>query len=169
MSKLGFTLIEMMAVLLLLSLLAGAAVVGFAAPLRAARARQAVEQVGASDASARQAARRSGRDVELIIDLSEQQLIRRESREDTRGTLRTSLPAGFRIDQIRTGERVVSAGTISIRCSPQGLSRTYALRLVGPEFDQWLLVAGLSGQMKALNDESLVASIFAELSRRDAH
>src|SRR5256885_7110087 len=66
----GFTLIEMMAVVIIMALLATGAALSFARPMRVARARDALHQVRSLDASARQFARRFGRPIEIGFDLS---------------------------------------------------------------------------------------------------
>jgi hypothetical protein len=144
-------------------------VISFAGPLRAARAREAVTQIMAMDASARQAACRSGSAVELVFDLGEQTLIRRDPQQLDRALAREiSVPEGVRIEQVRTALRDFASGRIVVRISGQGISRSYAIRLIGPEQDSWLLVAGLSGQIVQIDDEKRVQDILAEASRSDA-
>jgi general secretion pathway protein H len=159
----AFTLIEVLCVVLLIGLLSGAAVIAFDRPLRAARARQIVEEIAAFDAAARAAARRSGRDVEMVIDPLERTIVRDES-------ARLELPAGLEIEQVRTADGSAPGSRVVIRCSPHGISRGYAIHLRSGDFDRWLLVAGLSGQVTMLNDESQVDSILsgARAARRDA-
>ncbi len=167
----GFTLIETICIVLLMGLLAGAAMLSFARPLRAARANDVVQQLIAFDAGARQLAKRSGRDVEIIIDLFEQQLTRREASDDAATSARLALPAALRIEQVRSTDAKTSDERVVIRCSPMGISRSYAVRLVGPGIDRWLFVAGLSGQVTFVNDESQIKTMFQSIapgSRRDA-
>ena len=167
MSRRAFTLIEVMLVVLLIGLLAGAAAMSFARPLRAARAREAIAQVSAFDAAARQVARRSGGAVQIVIDAYEQRFVRREQGRDVSSY---RLPDGLRIEQVRTGndERDTSQRTVNV--SAHGWSRTYAVRVVGPDLDRWLLVAGLSGQVSVIEDESTVDDILtrAGAAGRDA-
>jgi prepilin-type N-terminal cleavage/methylation domain-containing protein len=165
----AFTLIEMTAVILLLGLLTGGVLLSFAAPLDAIRMRQAIEQICAFDSSARQAARRAGREIEMVLDLSDQQLIRRELRDDQRRqTARVSLPVGTRVQEVRGAARSFSSGSVVIRISPLGISRSFALRLAGPQGDRWLMVAGLSGQIVLIDDEERIESILAQASRGHA-
>jgi len=172
----AFTLIEIMVVVVLIGLLSGAAMLSFARPLRARRARQAVEELVSFDTASRQAARNFGRDVEIVFELSADrtELSRRELTSEPRETFRASLPGGFHVEQVRSAKQTASSGDVAIRCSPRGLSRSYAVRVVGPEFDQWLLVAGLSGQVSVVSNETKVESILAGIAgaagaaRRDA-
>jgi prepilin-type N-terminal cleavage/methylation domain-containing protein len=167
-SRRAFTLIEVMLVVLLVVILAGAAAMSFARPLRAARAREAIEQIRAFDAAARQVARRSGREVEIVLDAYRQELVRREQGRDVS---QVRLPNGLRIDQVRTSGDAREGLDLSLSVSPHGWSRSYAMRLVGLEFDGWLLVAGMSGQVTVIEDESRVLDILTRAdaaARRDA-
>lgn len=163
----GFTLIETICIVLLMGLLAGAAMLSFAGPLRTAKANDLVQQLIAFDAGARQLAKRSGHDVEIVIDLFEQHLSRREASDDEEVSARLSLPAGLRIEQVRT-TRQSTDDRVIIRCARIGISPSYALHLVGPGFDRWILVPGLSGQAVLVNHESQIQTIFQSISRRDA-
>jgi prepilin-type N-terminal cleavage/methylation domain-containing protein len=166
----AFTLIEMMLVVLLIGALAGAAAMSFVRPLRAARLRATIEQIRAFDATARQVARRSGREVEIVIDPYYRQLVRREEGRDI-SIFR--LPDGLRIEHVRTSGEARQGSELTLAISPHGWSRSYAVRLVGHEFDRWLLVAGMSGQVTVIEDESHVQDILsraasAAAARRDA-
>src|SRR5206468_6481684 len=130
MRRRGFTLIEMMAVVIIMALLATAAALSFARPMRVARARDAVDQVRSLDASARQFARRFGRPIEIVFDLSNGKLARRE-RDSI--AFQTSLPRGCHIDEVRSAGQSFSLGEASIPCAASGMSCSYAVHLLGPE------------------------------------
>lgn len=156
----GFTLIELMITVVLMALLSGAAAMSFVRPLRAARALQTLDIIRRADAMARQHAQRFGQPVFLDFDLNHQSV--------SRGSVVWPLPAGYAIRELRTGERSNFDGRYSLRISPLGLSTSYALHLVGPNSDRWILVAGLSGEM--INaDATQVAQFLREASRHDAH
>jgi len=158
----AFTLLEVLAALIILSLLATAATLSFNKPLARARAFDAIEQIRQLDASARQFSRKNGRPALIIFDLTDQSLSRREpGLRDAVFT--TRLPSPLRIEQIRTAAHRVDYGEVSITCAPTGLSETYALKITGaPESatadrsanpTQWIVVAGLSGEIKTVRDE----------------
>jgi prepilin-type N-terminal cleavage/methylation domain-containing protein len=164
----GFTLIEMMVAVIVMGVLTGMVVLSFAGPVNRARLVEAVEQVTYLDASARQFARRTGRAVEIRIDLGEGAL---ERREGSRGvTFRTTVPATVRIEVVRTVLRRAESGEIVMPVSAQGVSLTYAVKLAGTQGARWIVVAGLSGEVRTLTDDAQVDSIFAAItgSRRDA-
>jgi prepilin-type N-terminal cleavage/methylation domain-containing protein len=153
----AFTLIELMVAIAILALLTAAAVLSFARPLREAQFRDAIEMIRSVDTDARTDARHFDRRVKLVFDLDRGMVERRDPADAV--ISRVILP--FRIDEIRiAGERNFRDAAISI--SPLGLSRTYALRIVTHEHAQWLVFAGLSGQMTDLNDERELSNIFTK-------
>jgi prepilin-type N-terminal cleavage/methylation domain-containing protein len=155
----GFTLIEIMLAVLIVGLLASAAALSFRQPIRAARAQDAVELIRSFDAGAREVARRFAKPLVLTFDLREGRLERHEN--DDRATYSARLPQGVRIGQLRTAARRVADERIDIPCSAAGLTRTYAVRLVGPGVDRWLLVSGFSGDVHTIQDEAQLDAIFA--------
>ena len=146
----AFTLIELLGVMLVMALLATVAVMSFATPIRAARARAAVEMIRSFDRSTRELALRGGTPLRMKFDADEGTLTR--SRGGS-AIYSATLPSGFRIAEMRGGA--------TIDCSALGLTRSYALRITGEHFDQWLIVAGLSGQITATSDERTVINILA--------
>ena len=158
----GFTLIELMLAVVLLALLTGAAALSFARPIHNARARQAIDTVERCDEMTREQARRFGKAATLGFDLHHQ-TIRRDSVPNV------SLPSGFTIHEIRSAGHSIEAGEFSLDVSALGLSRSYALHLVGPELDRWMLVAGLSGEVTWTTNETQVEQFLGSATRDNAH
>ena len=163
----AFTLVEVAAVTLLLALLAAGVALSFAGPLRSMRAGDAVERVRAFDATARLAARRSGREVEMTFDGPGNGLSRRDDPDGRDGGVvayRGALPGGYRVDGVlqatADGPDADRRTSRVVRCSPAGRTRSYAVRVVGPGLDRWLVFAGLSGQVTEARDETDVEAIF---------
>jgi prepilin-type N-terminal cleavage/methylation domain-containing protein len=159
----AFTLVEIMLAVLLMGLLASAAALSFSKPLQAARAQDAAEQIRFFDESCRLAARRFGREVWIVFDLSGGTLSRKEG---GRETYRSQLPHGCRISAIRTSEHRASDGELEIPCSPLGITHTYAVRIDSPASKQWLLVSGLGGTVTRINDDTKLDSIFSTIAPR---
>ena len=151
-----------MVAVLLLALLASAAALSFSQPIRAARSQDAIDQLRTFDATVRQAAVAAGRATRMVLDLRTGTIARSDGGTER---YRTTLPPGYRVDQVRIGDRTVDTGQALIDVSPLGISRTYALRLHGPTVDQWLLFAGLSGQLTLVIDESNLDAIFAQIAQ----
>jgi prepilin-type N-terminal cleavage/methylation domain-containing protein len=165
----AFSLIEMLVAIVIMSIIAGAAVFSFKKPLRAARIHDAREQVRYLDRSARQYARRFGRPVDLVFDLSHSTLARRDTNGTAgRITYQSAFPVGYQIESVRTAGRRSTGGEIAVPCSSLGLTNSYALHLIGPGLDEWVLVAGLAGEMTTLHDEHAIDSIFQTDSRATA-
>jgi prepilin-type N-terminal cleavage/methylation domain-containing protein len=162
----GFTLIEIMVAVMLLALLATAAALSFAGPLRTSQASEALDQVRSIDATSRQFARRFGRGVQVVFDMTDNTIARREG--DGKIAFRLSLPRGYCVERVRTAAGAdSSSGECVVECSSLGLTRSYAVHVVGPGLDKWLLFAGLSGQVSVVNDESQVTEIFAPRPSRE--
>lgn len=172
----GFTLIETLAVLALLGLLATVVTVSLAGPRSAARIGAVVADLGACDRTVRERARGSNRPVRLRIDLDGGTVWRAEAlggdggdggdgganggRRNAAEALLLRLPAGYRFAGVVTPAGRTSAGTVEVACSGAGLSPSYAVHLSCPGQDRWVLVAGLSGQVSDTDDRE-VDSIFA--------
>src|SRR2546430_410316 len=93
----GFTLVELMIVVVLMALLTTAAALTFARPLRAARWEQVVAQVRNGDESARTVARRFDRETTIVFDLTANTIARREGRDVK---WQQPLPRAFHVEQI---------------------------------------------------------------------
>ena len=159
----AFTLIEIMMAVLLMALLASAAALSFSEPLRAARAKDAIEMVRFFDETSRQTARRFGRPVRISFNLSGNKISRYIGEQMS---YETSLPHGCRIRQVRTAARRDAEGEIEIPCSPRGITRTYGVHLTGTGVDTWMLIAGLTGEVSLIKDEAQLDAIFAATATR---
>ena len=157
----AFTLIESLIAVVLLGIISTAAALTFRSSLQSASTTDAIEQIKYLDSSARQRAKRFNQPVELIFDVTNSSLSRREGSKRNDESFHASLPRGFSIDQINIAGQSTFNGEISLTCSPTGLTPSYALHLIGPNFDQWLLFAGLSGQMTVIKNEETVQDILA--------
>ena len=173
----GFTLVEVMAVVVVMALLAGAAVLSFVGPLRRATAREAVDRVASFDESCRRYAKRFDRDGEMVFSLADGTMalrpagIARNGGGGGRGgggPQPARLPPGVRFNRFRVaGEHARNAGfgEVSVPCSSLGAGVTYAVELAGPGIDRWLVIAGLGGGATEVSDEREVDRIFAVLTR----
>ena len=155
-----------MAVVVLIAVVSSAVALAFGGSLKKARAIEALDQVRSADAAARQAARRIGTRVRVELDLSSGTLSRTEGAASDRPTFESQLPAGARIDEVRTAERNAYSGRATIDYSPLGISPTYAVRIIAPGVDHWLVFAGLTGQITDASNESEVDAIFAPIAHR---
>jgi prepilin-type N-terminal cleavage/methylation domain-containing protein len=166
----GFTLLEMLLVLALGAVLATAAAVSLASSRRAASARDVAGQVGHFDRLAREWAKRSGRPARLTFDLDRGDLRRTTDdaadRNDPRaGSSALHLVGDAHIAKVVRARESATAGQVSVPCSPRGQTPSYAVLLAGPGGQrQWLVVAGLTGQVSTVTDEREVEDIFRTLA-----
>ncbi|HEV8607953.1 MAG TPA: type II secretion system protein [Tepidisphaeraceae bacterium] len=168
-SRPAFTLIEMMLAVVLLGIISAAAAFTFHSSLESARASDVIEQLRYLDSSSRQRAMRFNQSVELTFDVTNSSISRREGSKGNDESFRASLPRGYTIDQINIAGQSTFNGQTSLTCSSHGYTPSYSLHLLGPNFDQWLLFAGLTGQLTLVKDESTVQDILANTrqSRRN--
>lgn len=162
----AFTLIELAAVSLIVALLAGAVVWSFSGPIAAARAADALDRVRTFDAVARQATANNHREAVLRFDLYSGSLERYDAGQPAGPVYQARLPQGYRIARFRAADVDLQDGDdrrVSIRCSAEGRTSTYAVQVVGPSLDRWMVFAGLSGQATEFDRESEVDAVFAAL------
>jgi prepilin-type N-terminal cleavage/methylation domain-containing protein len=164
MRRAGFTLLEMIVAVAIMALAAGAAAMTFAKPLRSAAARQAVEQLCANDAATRQLVRTFDRPAEIVFNL-EDQIVQRRQHEQL--VFQFSMPRGCAVVEVRMGQQSFSDGQAIIPFLHRGLSQTYAVHIVSPAIDRWMIFAGLSGQVLQADDVAKVDEIFGA-TRNDA-
>jgi prepilin-type N-terminal cleavage/methylation domain-containing protein len=166
----AFTLLEMLLVLALGAVLATAAAVSLASSRRAASAKDVAGQVAHFDRLTREQARRSGRPARLMFDLDRGDLRRTtddaEDRHDPRaGASALHLVGDARVAKVVRARESATAGQVSVPCSPRGQTPSYAVLLVGPGGQrQWVVVAGLTGQVSTVTDEREVEDIFRTLA-----
>ena len=159
----GFTLLEVMLAVLVLALLTGLAAMSFRKPLEAAREREVVAQIRSADATARLESRRFSRAVELVIEPETSEIERRGT--DGHETFRARIQRPYLIKAICIGSRRTSSPEV-IRYSTSGLSRSFAVHVSGPQFDRWLLFAGLSGEVTEFADETQVQQVLSPTAQR---
>jgi hypothetical protein len=166
-------MVEMMVVIVIMAMLTTAAALSFSGPLRATRASDMIRQVQAFDDVTRQHAKRFGKDLQIVFDLSRGRVIRRQSAQGP-VMQELQLPHECRIERVRVGGKVFDSGEVVLACSNLGLTRSYAAHLVGPGLDRWIVVAGLTGEVTtAANDlddaDSFDVEAAREATRDDAH
>ncbi len=161
----GFTLIEMMLAVLLLALLSSAAALTFSGQLKEAQTRDSLEQLRSFDETTRLFARRYGHAEKIVFDLTANTLSRRDGPDGAAVRAQVSWPTGFWVDEIRVGSAGAVRSGSTIDVSASGISPSYAIRLRGPELDQWVLFAGLTGDMTKVPDEQTMATLLANGTR----
>lgn len=155
----GFTLIEILVVLVITSLLAAAVTFKLWEPLRVATAADVCEQVETFDHWARTRARHSADPVKLVFEVGRGEAMRKEAIDST-PTQRLRLARGWIIERLWVEGQESSSGEVEIELSACGYTPTYAIRLEGPEgVVRWLIVAGMGGDVTKVTDDAQAQTI----------
>ncbi len=184
----AFTLIEVMAVVALIGLLAAATAWSLAGQAQQATYDDVIDRLSHADHTARVSAQRLG-PSSLCFDLDGQRVRvhspqSRDGKPEAGHTMQ--LPPGFRIEQVAWVDTTTrpsrlaglwstvteTNGLIELPVSSEGLSRTYAVQLVGPKIVEdnakgsgeteqttWLLVSGLTGQVTIEDEEKAIHNL----------
>lgn len=172
----AFTLLEMMAVVTLLGLLAGATAWSLAADARKSSRAKCVADIAHADRMARLAAQQGGQACRLQMDLTRQRICRLIGpAENAQPAHAMAAPKGCRIDRVVTASGAagdeLDAPTIAF--SSGGRSDSYAVHVVFEEplagesaadglgQSVWIVFAGLTGQATLVNDEDELNKLFA--------
>ncbi len=155
----GFSLVEMLIVLLILAVVAGAVVLRIGPkPGRAALA-DITDRVLFFDHNSRVLTRQRGEPINMVFNLA----VCSARCEDKNGKRLVEnsmeLPARCSIAKLMTAGRQFTSSSVSIHCSPLGLSPSYAVLLEAGDWRQWVLISGLTGQPTKVQDEKQVKAI----------
>ncbi len=151
----AFTLIELIAVMVIVAVLAGLTTLTLRSHIDRARLASACRLLRACDRHVRFDA--AARQQPLVLEL-----------HSTRSMLRLpdgrrcSLGRGVRVDRLWTPHVASNRGTLRVVMSPTGQSDTYAVRLrCGKLSARWIMVLGTSGQSFELRDEGVVRELIS--------
>jgi len=167
----AFTMLELVAVLLIMSVIAGAVTWSLQPAYGASQWRDAAEKLAYFDRLTRHAAVRSDHPMRMIIDLNEQRVTREVIADDdsqardafTHQMIR--LPRGVSIAQVWLGDERVAFGSAEIHCSAKGQTPSYGLLIEDADGNRHVqVVAGVTGQIVAVQEEWQVDELFAQLS-----
>lgn len=159
----AFTLIEILAVIVVVAVIAGAVGLTFTYGVRAATDRDFLDRIVALDEVTRRAARQGGQPMRLAFDL-EHGLVRQQDGEGQDTGQRVRAPRGMVIRRLVTVDIDAQYGDAGVAVSTIGTSETYAV-FVGRD-DQpavGVLFAGLTGQVTRLTDERTAKDILATI------
>ena len=159
----GFTLVEVLVVLVILGLLAAAVRFKLWGPLQEATLQDVAGQLESFDHLSRLHAQHAGGAVAMVFGVDGNQIYRQEGEERTI-TQQVHLPHGWRVSQFWSAGQMDSSGEQTIDCSTDGLSATDVLQVQGPLNQQeWLGFAGLSGEVTRIRDETAAQKLLAAL------
>jgi len=173
----AFSLLELMIVLVLISVMAGAVVLSFRGSLHNAKLATALSAIQSLDQRMRYAAIEQKRMSMLILDLREGRLqsAGRASGQSSgkaagltpgEGGEKLKLPPGVQISKVYVSTREVQSRRLSLPYYPNGSSVGWAVEVSTGDTKKWVLFAGRSGQVYWAKDEDEVSKIFEMLFRR---
>lgn len=157
----GFSMVELIVVLLLLGLMAAAITLRLQSPLYLARIKEFKEDMTAYDRLTRKSCLEQNRAARLWIDLTAGRIERRSIDGTVEYGTSLQLPRDLKIVTLRIGRQDVIAGRFIIPFSRWGLSPTYGLCVEASEGDRhWLVLSGLTGQPVEPQEDVDVRDIF---------
>lgn len=161
----GFTLLEMLVVVSVLALLAAVVATRIGGVHRRAAFEQAVAQWEFLDQQMRLEARRHNRPAELQIELGTGRLtLIRDVNDNNKGSIQ-SLGGNVRVTRYVSATRNAESGVVNVTYGPHGTSDSFAVKLQSASGQhQWMLVAGLSGQMTRLEKDSEVEDVLRTIT-----
>jgi len=163
----AFTLIELIAVLLIISLVSAVIIVKVDGPLNTVGMRDAVDQLAGYDRLTRSYCRELDKPAHLVVDLDTGELKRTDADNDELRGESLVVGRNYRISRVLIGEEDVELGSVAVPVSRQGLSPSYALLLEGPGGRRkWLLVSGLTGLLVQIDNDSEVRDALATTRER---
>lgn len=155
----GFTLVELMAVMVVLGLLASVTVWSVRSQVATARNQLAVDQLTLADRQLRDHARRVARPVDLIVDLDTGRLYRAPAGTTSPAQwapLEDSLP----LDSLLVNGQKFTSRQVAVRFRGDGTSPSYAIRLKAVATGQskanegeWIVFVGRTGQRVIVTEE----------------
>ena len=153
----GFTLVELMIVLVVMALLSASAVTMVRQPLANARRQQSISRVRSLDALARERARQESK-VRLVFD-PQRNTARLIDAQDREIGSPLQLLGNDRFLSL-LGTKNGSGPSRSVGYGRFGTSASFAVQLGSePRQSEWLLVLGMTGQSYVINDEETVRAI----------
>lgn len=157
----AFSLTELTVVLLIVAIVAGAVALRVQGPLGRAQVNDVVGAVASFARTTRAAAREQDRPMRLVVDLSAGTLRRTDDHGRAIGGPALTLPDGFSVHRLLLERQDVTASDVAIPCSRRGLMPTCGLEFRGRGQRQWVVVAGLTGELVQVDSEQEARKIVA--------
>jgi prepilin-type N-terminal cleavage/methylation domain-containing protein len=158
----GFTLIEVMIVMLIMAIIAGLAVISVQGHIDQARWTRSFEQIEELDRTARISARRDASPYQITFDRSKRSVELRAIgvNASAKSVGAFKLPAQFKFDSFRKNKQTSSSESFVVEIAGNGQSPSYAVAIAAPSGPpQWLVTLGFSGQQIRMEEAKDVASM----------
>ncbi|MEZ6055062.1 MAG: type II secretion system protein [Planctomycetaceae bacterium] len=159
----GFTLPELMVVILIIGLIAAAAGIRFSGVTQNAKLEWASQQIRSTDEQLRRFASRDGAKGILKIDLNDNQLIR-VYQDKIDQELKIDLGETVTIKRFLSRTRDLKYNEAQVHYTQGGVTESFALELGLPSGKSvWLCVAGLTGRITEEEQTENVQELFRKL------
>jgi prepilin-type N-terminal cleavage/methylation domain-containing protein len=161
----AFTLIEVIAVVVILGMLVGVASMNLRGHLNRIKMIQAVGLLEEADRFARSIARKEHLPLEMTFNRKSSTIrVRSAAGSASKPISRLwKLPTGITISKIRDAQGSNESHEKQIVISANGTSMMYAIGLVGTNRSAtWLVMLGFSGQLVRMENDADVAAMFAQ-------
>jgi prepilin-type N-terminal cleavage/methylation domain-containing protein len=156
----AFTLIELMAVLLLVGLISVTAMLRFGATTRKAQFEWSLGRLMAADRVLRNHCLTCGEPGRLQFEIGRGRL-ERVFKTQREAPSVVELGPRMRFTRFLGAERHAETGEVTVDYSPDGTTETFAIEIEGPgDQSAWILFAGLTGQTRRFEDRRDVERIF---------
>ncbi len=150
----GFTLIELVVVMIVLGLLASIVIFSLRGNVQRRQLTRAVETFQMFDARARRDAMRLG-NATVTIDKNRGKLTVAARRNEAT----YKLPSQVTIAEVRSPRGVQRGSKVEFAVGKQGNTPTYAVRFERGDVSQWLVIVGRSGQVVPVANQGEVDAI----------
>jgi prepilin-type N-terminal cleavage/methylation domain-containing protein len=157
----AFTLIEVVACVAIMAILAAAAAISLHGHRGEATMPTAIQIIRFADEQARQRALRSDAPVELRLASTHPDTLLLSSGPTSS---EFQLPDGFRVARARIAGQPHDTDEISVRFSPRGWAPAYAFQITDGTRSQWLAFTGLIGDPLTLDDDQTLEHILPSTS-----
>ena len=160
----AFTLVEVVAVVVVMAILAGAMIVSLGDRMSRVRMSGLLDRLESLDRQSRTLAWQQKVPMLLAFDRDQHHVERSSLDNRPTNRRRIHLPKGFGIASVRVSTNASLANPIRLTISPQGQSPTYAIEVSsGKKDSEWLVFGGVTGQAVRGYNETEVTELFRQL------
>jgi prepilin-type N-terminal cleavage/methylation domain-containing protein len=160
----GFSLIEMLAVLSIVSVVMVSVSIRWGSVYRKARLTATIERVISFDFKARRHAMQQNRRGRLLYDLDDNRMIKSSRWVDgTEKMASTEIDKLSLLERFRTSQNESSDGIIQLQVSNLGSTPTYCIEIDQGGERRWIVFAGRTGQAEVYEDQQQADEFFAAL------
>ncbi len=159
----GFSLIELMVVLLLISLVMVSVTIQWSGIYRNATFQSEVERIKDADFKARRHATNVNRACRLIFNFDSQTIGSSRWVDGKEKLVQLKLDGQAQLSSIRGIDESASNGKWTLPITKNGAAPTYAVEISHGGKSKWVLFAGRTGQTTMIDEMSQVDAIFRSL------